>query len=130
RPSIHRNRLILMLKAYIDDSPMNQPPLYSLGGWVASVEKWTPFSDAWRDILWMSPRIQYFKLDEAVNFNGEFQGMSEESRNEKLRLLVALIEEFDLLGVVSLIPHNIFYPLFGRHLGVRSEIHMSFHFSG
>jgi hypothetical protein len=28
---------------------------------------------------------------------------------------VGLIEEFDLLGAVSLIPHNIFYPLFGRH---------------
>jgi len=104
-----------MLKAYIDDSRMNQPPLYSLGGWVASTETWAPFSDAWRDILWMKPRIEYFKLDEAVNFNGEFQGMSEESRNEKLRLLVGLIEEFDLLGVVSLIPHNIVYPLFGRH---------------
>jgi hypothetical protein len=112
---IRSNRSLLMLKAYIDDSRMNQPPLYSLGGWVAPAEKWAPFSDAWRDILWMKPRIEYFKLDEAMNFNGEFQGISEESRNEKLRLLVGLIEEFDLLGAVSLIPHNIFYPLFGRH---------------
>jgi hypothetical protein len=104
-----------MLKAYIDDSRMNQPTLYSLGGWVAPAEKWARFSDAWRDILWMRPRIDYFKLDEALAFDGQFRGMSEESRREKVRLLVGLIEEFDLLGVVSLIPHHIFYPLFGRH---------------
>jgi hypothetical protein len=46
-----------MLKAYIDDSRMNQPTLYSLGGWVAPTEKWALFSDAWRDILWMHPNF-------------------------------------------------------------------------
>jgi len=106
---------LFMLKAFIDDSRMNQAPLYSLGGWVAPAATWAPFSHAWRDILLMKPRIEYFKLDEAINFDGEFRGMSEQSRNEKLRLLVGLIEEFDLLGVVSLMPHHIFYPLFGRH---------------
>jgi Protein of unknown function (DUF3800) len=105
----------MMLKAFIDDSRMNQPPLYALGGWVAPAEKWARFSDQWRDILGMKPRIEYFKLDEALGFNDQFQGISEESRKEKLRLLVGLIEEFDLLGVVSLIPHYIFHPLFGKH---------------
>jgi hypothetical protein len=109
------NRPLLMLKAFIDDSKMNQPPLYVLAGWVAPVSVWAPFSDAWRDILWMKPRIEYFKFDEAIGFNGEFNGMSIESRNEKLRLLVNLIEEFDLLGVASLLPHHLFNPLFGRH---------------
>jgi Protein of unknown function (DUF3800) len=109
------NRPLMMLKAYIDDSRMGEPPVYTLGGWVAPASVWAPFSDAWRDILWMKPRIEYFKFDEALGLEGQFWGISEASRDEKLRLLINLIEEFDLLGLVSMIPHHIFHPLFGRH---------------
>jgi hypothetical protein len=102
-----------MLKAYIDDSRMRQPPYYVLGGWFAPVHAWTKFSDAWHDVLWMRPRIEYFKYEEAMNFTGQFHGISEERRNEKLRLLVNLIEEYQLQGICSVIPHNLFKPLFG-----------------
>jgi hypothetical protein len=113
--SVRETRLLLMLKAYIDDSRMGQPHLYVLGGWVAPVETWTRFSDAWDAILRMSPRIEYFKFSEAMNFTGQFHGMSEQSRNEKLSLLVEAIAEHDLLGISVSIPHEIFHPLFGRH---------------
>jgi len=62
-----------MLKAYFDDSRMGQPPCYVLGGWIAPAKVWAPFSDAWLDILWMKPRIEYFKFQEAMNFSGECQ---------------------------------------------------------
>jgi hypothetical protein len=104
-----------MLRAYIDDSHMGQPPLYTLGGWVAPASTWEPFSNAWRDILWMKPRIEYFKFDEALSLDGQFHGITEASRNEKLRLMINLIEETNLLGLVSMIPHHIFDRLFGRN---------------
>lgn len=106
---------MLMLRAYIDDSRMGQPPVYTLGGWVAPASTWTPFSDAWREILWMKPRIEYFEFDEALSLDGQFRGITEASRNEKLRLMINLIEETNLLGLVSMIPHHIFDPLFGWH---------------
>jgi hypothetical protein len=104
-----------MLKAYFDDSRMGQPPCYVLGGWVAPAEVWAPFSHAWRDILWMSPRIEYFKFEEAVNFKGQFHGLSREARDEKLRLLVSLIAEYKLLGAASVISHDLFQKYFGSH---------------
>ena len=73
------NRLLLMLKAYLDDSSMGQAPVYVLAGWVASAKVWAPFADAWDKVLRMSPRIEYFKFDDAMTFDGPFRGMSEES---------------------------------------------------
>ena len=103
-----------MLKAYFDDSRMGQPPCYVLGGWVAPAKVWAPFSDAWRDILWMRPRIEYFKFQEAINFNGEFHGVSKESRDEKLKLLVSLIAEYKIsccrLGYSSRSFPKVFWP--------------------
>jgi hypothetical protein len=128
QPNAHL-RWLLMLKAYIDDSRMRQPPFYVLGGWFAPVSVWMKFSDAWRDALWMKPRIEYFKYSEAVNFTDQFHGFSEQSRNEKVRLLVSLIEDYELEGIVSIIPHYLFYPMFGTHQDswVRNPYFFSFY---
>jgi len=104
-----------MLKAFIDDSRMGQPPVYVLGGWVAPAKTWASFSDAWQQVLWMSPRIQYFKFYEAMNLVGEFHGISEDSRDEKMMLLIRVIEEHKLLGAGSIIPHSLFNSYFGQH---------------
>ena len=95
------NRLLLMLKAFIDDSNMNTGPVFVLGGWIAPAQTRAAFSDAWQEALRMSPRIEYFKLTEALNFNGEFNGLSEKSRDEKLTLLMSIIDEFKLTAVCS-----------------------------
>ena len=97
---------LLMLRAYVDDSHMGQAPVYVLAGWVAPAEVWARFSDAWRDVLWMSPRIEYFKYAEAMNCRGEFLGMSETRRDEKVRLLLQVIEDHSLFGISSLIPSS------------------------
>lgn len=104
-----------MLKAFVDDSHMRQPPTYVLGGWLAPAKVWAPFVDDWGKILRMSPQIQYFKYDEAVGFSGEFLGVSKESRDEKLNLFINLIVEYKLLGIASFIPHDIFQHYFGSH---------------
>jgi hypothetical protein len=118
-----------MLKAYIDDSHMRQAPFYVLGGWVAPVKTWVAFSNAWRDVLRMSPRIEYFKYDEAMGLSGEFLGISGAARDEKLRLLINLIEEHELVGVASVVPHSLFYPMFGTypHKWVRNPYYISFY---
>ena len=104
-----------MLKAFIDDSGMNQPPVSVLAGWVAPAAQWAAFSDYWDKILRMSPRIRYLEFDEAMNFKNEFFGMSESSRNEKLNLLVGALEEFNPLGVATVIPHDTFHKFFGKN---------------
>jgi hypothetical protein len=103
-----------MRRAFIDDSKMGQPPVYVLGGWVAPTSVWPSFSETWIDILRMSPRIRYFKFAEAMNLVGEFFGISEEKRNEKLKLLVTAVADHQLLGISVSIPHDLFSKYFGR----------------
>ncbi len=83
-----------MLRASFDDSAVGQGPVYVIAGWVAPAEKWVPFADDWHAVLDMRPRIEYFKFVEAINFSGEFLGISEEMRDEKLKLLLRIIEDY------------------------------------
>jgi hypothetical protein len=113
---IRNRRLLLMLSTYVDDSRVGQAPLYVLAGWCAPVDAWADFSDDWDQILRMSPRIEYFKYKEARGFSGQFGGMSESSRHEKLTLLMGAIQSHKLLGVASLIPHDTFQKYFAGKL--------------
>jgi len=103
-----------MLNAYIDDSNMNMPPVCVLGGWIGTVKEWASFSDSWAEALWMKPRLDYFKLTEAQNFTGQFIGWSEQSRDERLRLLVKIIERYKFLGVTNAIPYDAYKEVFGE----------------
>jgi hypothetical protein len=125
---VRSSRRLLMLKAYIDDSNMNMPPVSVLGGWVGPAKDWAHFSDCWAEALWMKPRLNYFKLVEAQNLRGEFNGWSEQSRNERVRLLIKIIERHKFLGVTSAMPLDAYKEIFG-HLpdpGVRAPYFLSF----
>jgi hypothetical protein len=104
-----------MLKAYIDDSCIGHTPVSVLAGWVAAAATWDAFSDEWKEALEMKPRLNYFKMSEANSFTGEFSGWSEQSRNERMRLLVRIIADYQPLGVASAIPHDLYKRVFGSN---------------
>jgi hypothetical protein len=115
RPRRHwSNRRLLLLKVYADDSGSNSPPVSVLAGWIGSPEQWLAFGKDWDDILRMSPRIEYFKLTEAMNFNGQFAGISAAGRDEKLKLLVNVLIQHRLIGAAAIVPHEVFHRHFGR----------------
>jgi hypothetical protein len=97
-----------MLRAFIDDSRMGQPPVYVLGGILNAAGAWVRFVEDWDAILRMSPRIEYFKLAEALGFSGQFHGISKARRDEKLSLLVQAIEDHRLVSVASIMPHDVY----------------------
>lgn len=109
------NRLLLILRAFIDDSHMNQPPLYVLGGWIAPASKWGVFVDAWQAAKLSSPRIDRFKFADALHDppKGDFHGLSKESVRLKLQQLVSVVAEHELLGICSIVPHDVFQNYFG-----------------
>ncbi len=111
-----------MLKAYVDDSRMGdrRSALYVLGGWLASAKTWMALSDDWDAVLRMSPRIDYFKFDEAMGRTGQFNGMSETSRDEKMILLINVLADHRPKGMASIIPTYVFEGLFGRKVHPRS----------
>ena len=97
-----------MLKVYIDDCGIGMEPVYVLAGGMTDAKTWAEFSEAWNAVLWMRPRIRYFKYQEARGFDGEFYGISAPSRNEKLRLLFKLLIEYKIEIFASVLPHNVF----------------------
>jgi hypothetical protein len=125
---VRSRRPLLMLSEYIDDSTMNSMPVSVLGGWIGSAKDWAAFSDEWQEALWMKPRLRYFKLSEAQNLRGEFSGWSEESRYERIRLLIKIIERYRLLGVTSAMPTAEYKEVFGPipDNGIKNPYFLSF----
>jgi hypothetical protein len=107
---------MLMLQAFIDDSRESRPPIFVLAGYLAPVERWAAFAEAWQEVLDMPPRIPYFKMSQATNLMG-----SQEKSNERVRLLHAVIEKYITAGFSIMVPSeaikNIWGPKdkFARH---------------
>jgi hypothetical protein len=99
-----------MLQAFFDESYDDE--IFVMAGWVAPAKTWALFSNEWQQFLDMKPAIQYFKMKEAFNFDGEFLGMSEESRNEKVRLLMGCISDHASVGISCYMPHRRYKEIF------------------
>jgi hypothetical protein len=68
-----------MLQGYMDDSgsePKGQ--LFLISGFILETEQWERFSDEWQFQLHRDPRIDYFKMHEAVARVGQFEGWNKE----------------------------------------------------
>lgn len=85
-----------MFKVYVDESEVFQPPIFAMGGYISTAERWAKFSDEWDAALRMSPRIEYFRMNDCINLKGEFLHWSEAMRDEKLMLLQRIIWDHTL----------------------------------
>lgn len=59
-----RRRPLLVCRACIDGSGSGDPHTLVLAGYIASVEQWAAFTKDWQDVLDMSPRLEYFTMNE------------------------------------------------------------------
>jgi hypothetical protein len=98
-------RLLLMLQAYVDDSgsshDRNQENLghFILAGYAMQASKWINFSEQWDRELTRSPKIDYFKMNEAEHGEKCFQGLDRPLRECKVNDLAAIIKAFDPLPI-------------------------------
>jgi Protein of unknown function (DUF3800) len=108
--------LRLMFQIYVDESVSESPPVYVMAGFISTAEKWAAFSDEWRQRVEMKPRIAYFKMSEAMSFQGEFSGFSPESRDEKIVLMDSLIQEYAMGSISLVLDHREYRRVFGDPL--------------
>jgi hypothetical protein len=109
-------RPLFMLKAFIDDSGINSSEAFVLAGWLGSAKVFEAFADDWDTVLRMSPRIEYFKMADALALDGQFKGISAPSRDEKIRLLTQTIGEHRLLGISTVMSKTVFEHYFKDQL--------------
>jgi hypothetical protein len=74
-----------------------------LAGYILPVEKWTAFSGDWDKELRLPPRINYFKMSEAVMAQGEFSTVQSEFRKYKVRKLLNVLKCHGPHGVCSFV---------------------------
>ncbi len=89
----------MVLQPVIDDSGKGEKPVFVLAGFVLSLYMWTVFADQWKTILDAHPQIEYFKMKEAANFNGQFANFSTNQRDMKVEKLVSLIMDHKPLAL-------------------------------
>ena len=119
-----------MLRCFIDDTG-NDPKVFAFNfaGWVANVEEWERFSDAWRSELNRKPSIKYFKHNEAKGQTGEFTGWQPADCDRKMLSLAQVIAKHEVYGVVTGIRHAVVAALLKHSVASPKELRSVLHFS-
>jgi hypothetical protein len=108
----------MMWRAYLDDcGTYEHSPVLILGGWIAPTSKWADFVSDWDAMLAMRPPIEYFKMNEAARFKGQFESWSEQRRDERVALAYKTIEQHISYQVSVIIHLEPFYRLFTEEMG-------------
>jgi hypothetical protein len=85
-----------MALAFVDDSGSGgDSPYYVLAGYVAGESTWAGFVPDWQAVLDCSPRLEYFKMNEAEMLTGQFAGFSSEERDARLDEFIDVVLKCD-----------------------------------
>lgn len=97
---VRKRRVLVPFQVMADDSGCGgQGPLV-IAGLIGQAEAWGRFADQWVDCLHQSPRIEYFKMREAAGRpTGEFYGFTATQRDDKLKALVKIIDDFEFTAL-------------------------------
>lgn len=115
-PSSKRERRRLMiLQACADDSG-NEPrdPIFVFGGFISPVEKWVKLADEWQAVLDETPKLEYFKMNEAAALARQWhkrKGWTETSRDRRLSSFIDVIKKYAEVAVHVSIKHDNFNAL-------------------
>jgi hypothetical protein len=96
---------LMTIQAFVDDSGHKGTNRhFVLAGLVGSSASWAEFSDEWRAVLEEYPAIRSFKMKEAAGRpSGQFRGMTDEQRDDKLRALARVINRHPKVSTFSMI---------------------------
>ena len=124
---------MLTLQAYFDDSgAKGQGRWMALSGLFGEAEIFASLADEWRLNLagpYPPGRIKYFKMDEAVTKDGQFNHWTDENRDAKVRQMAKLLNRGDLLqvgGLLDLAAYEKYAPLY-RHIKAQQGDEQRFH---
>lgn len=88
---VRKRKLLLPLQVIVDDSGGPNQTYQVMGGLFGEAEDWAEFSNAWQDCLDTSPKVRAFHM--AKVRDGDWHGLSQKRRNDKLRDLARVIAD-------------------------------------
>ncbi len=99
-PHVAQRTACVILQAFADDS--ENAEYFIVAGYVASLQTWTKFAPQWHEVLKRSPRLGYYRTNEAIARKGDFQHFDDRSRNERIAALASVIPSgLDCFAVAS-----------------------------
>jgi len=106
-------RPVWMFQANFDDSGTSGP-VFVLAGYLAPVERWALFWTEWEAERQRDRPIDFFKMQEAANFDGQFYGWSADERDHKVASLLPIIQRHAEIGYAVVVNREAFKQVFGR----------------
>ena len=94
--SYAEHRVMVMLKAYFDESGHSSAPGYrpfAVGGCVAPLERWEIFEEEWKRILARFD-VKCFHATDLAAYQGEFRDWNDARRKEFMGILVGLVRQY------------------------------------
>jgi hypothetical protein len=79
---------VVIQRVYLDESASECP--YLVSGWMAPPDRWDSLSEDWKKVLNTEPKIDYFRLNDALGLKGPFEGWKESDRDAKIVALARL----------------------------------------
>jgi hypothetical protein len=92
-----------MLQGYFDDSGSdgNNQVTFVLADYILPAERWAAFLDDWQAECKRTPKTEYFKMSKAQAARDQFDGMSFEFRQCKVRDLLEVVKRHQLHGIAT-----------------------------
>jgi hypothetical protein len=98
--------LEFIVKLYCDDSGTDGGEFCVIAGYLFEDDAVVQFSQTWRSVLEAEPTLEYFKMKEAESRRGQFWGISEAARDEKLMSLAQIVKGHAAYGLGSFVGHR------------------------
>jgi Protein of unknown function (DUF3800) len=89
-----------MIQAYADESGgKGQGEVFNFSALICDANTWADFAEKWQSCLDENPRLEYFKMDEAVGFSEQFarSRFSKNQRDERLKSFCKIISSYFII---------------------------------
>lgn len=106
-----RRRLLLVLKAFIDESGKTEPPVFVMAGFLARAEQWAAFNDEWRAVLDEPHPIEAFHM-----VDSEWTG-----DRKRLGKLIDVIRRHVITGIAVTVFHDDYEAIFKGRVAKRMD---------
>jgi hypothetical protein len=111
----HRDRLVLALHAYFDESGTHaDSEVVTVAGYISTAEQWELFGEAWRSEM-AAYGLEFFHMTDFANRAGAYKDWTEQERRDRLARLIRIINQHAIASVGIAIPLRAFNQIFPKN---------------
>jgi hypothetical protein len=103
---VARRRLLMALKAFIDESGKGDPPIFVMAGFIARAEEWAAFNDVWLGAL--EERFHMVAAVAAKDFR-------------RINKCIEIIKQHDFPAIAVTVLHDDYRRIFGGRVSKRTD---------